>query len=65
MNAPGTPKRITFLFINSESKKSILDMLAIFKKDLAKLELAIKKEDSKFLYNLFSKTRLIRKKINK
>ena len=47
------------------NKKSILDMLAIFKKDLAKLELAIKKEDSKFLYNLFSKTRLIRKKINK
>lgn len=47
------------------NKKSILDMLAIFKKDLAKLEKAIKKEDSKFLYDLFSKTRLIRKKINK
>ena len=38
---------------------------SIFKKDLAKLEKAIKKEDSKFLYDLFSKTRLIRKKINK
>ena len=40
-------------------------MLKIFKTDLAKLELAIKKEDSKFLYNLFSKTRNIRKKITK
>ena len=47
------------------NKKSILDMLSVFKKDLAKLEGAIKREDSKFLYNLFSKTRLIRKKINK
>ncbi len=47
------------------NKKSILDMLSVFKKDLAKLELAIKREDSKFLYNLFSKTRLIRKRINK
>ena len=47
------------------NKKSILDMLSIFKRDLSKLEKAIKKEDSKFLHNLFSKTRLIRKKINK
>ncbi len=47
------------------NKKSILDMLSIFKKDLANLENAIKREDSKFLYNLFSRTRLIRKKINK
>ena len=47
------------------NKKSILDMLRIFKKDLAKLEGAIKREDAKFLYNLFSKTRLIRKRINK
>ncbi len=46
------------------NKKSILNMLSIFKKDLAKLEQAIKEEDSKFLYNLFSKTRLIRKRIN-
>ena len=46
------------------NKKSILDMLNIFKKDLAMLEQAIKEEDSKFLYNLFSKTRLIRKRIN-
>ena len=45
------------------NKKSILDMLSIFKKDLANLENAIKREDSKFLYNLFSRTRLIRKKL--
>ncbi|PPR25335.1 MAG: Prephenate dehydrogenase [Alphaproteobacteria bacterium MarineAlpha9_Bin4] len=47
------------------NKGSILEMLSIFKKDLATLERAIRNEDSKFLYNLFSKTRLIRKKINK
>ena len=47
------------------NKDAILEMLKIFKTDLAKLELAIKKKDSKFLYNLFSKTRNIRKKITK
>ena len=47
------------------NKSAILEMLKIFKTDLAKLELAIKKKDSKFLYNLFSKTRNIRKKITK
>ncbi len=47
------------------NKHSILKMLKIFKNDLAKLEVAIKKEDSKFLFNLFSKTRKIRKSITK
>ncbi len=47
------------------NKKAILNMLSIFKKDLSILEQAIKKEDAKFLYNLFSKTRLIRKRITK
>ena len=47
------------------NKKSILEMLSIFKKDLSRLEEAIRKEDSKFLHDLFSRTRLIRKKINK
>ena len=32
---------------------------------ISSLEEAIIREDSKFLYNLFSKTRLIRKRINK
>ena len=47
------------------NKSSILKMLKIFKNDLAKLEVAIRKEDSNFLYNLFSKTRKIRKRITK
>ena len=47
------------------NKSSILKMLKIFKNDLAKLEVAIGKEDSNFLYNLFSKTRKIRKRITK
>ena len=44
------------------NKSSILKMLKIFKTDLAKLEDAIKKEDSNFLYSLFTKTRKIRKR---
>ena len=47
------------------NKSSILKMLAIFKKDLATLEKAIKKEDADFMYKLFSKTRKIRKDIIK
>ena len=47
------------------NKSSILKMLKIFKSDLAKLENAIKKEDSKSLYSLFTKTRKIRKSITK
>ncbi len=47
------------------NKSSILKMLKIFKTDLAKLEDAIKKEDSNFLYSLFTKTRKIRKSITK
>ena len=47
------------------NKSSILKMLKIFKNDLSKLEEAIKKQDSKFLLNLFSKTRKIRKRITK
>ena len=47
------------------NKSSILKMLAIFKKDLAALEKAIKKEDADFMYKLFSKTRKIRKDIIK
>ena len=47
------------------NKKSILDMLSIFKKDLSKLEEAIKKRTQNFYIIYFQKTRLIRKKINK
>ncbi len=47
------------------NKASIIKMLSIFKKDLASLEKAIKKEDADFMYKLFSKTRKIRKDIIK
>ena len=47
------------------NRKSILKMLNLFKKDLSNLENAIKKDDGKFLLNLFTKTRKIRKDINK
>ena len=47
------------------NRKSILKMLNLFKKDLSKLENAIKKDDGKFLLNLFTKTRKIRKDIIK
>ncbi len=47
------------------NKPSILKMLSLFKKDLATLEKAIKKEDGDFMYKLFSKTRKIRKDIIK
>ena len=47
------------------NKKSILKMLNLFKKDLTKLENAIKNNDDKFLLNLFTKTRKIRKDIIK
>ena len=40
-------------------------MLNLFKKDLSKLEHAIKNNDDKFLLNLFTKTRKIRKDIIK
>ena len=47
------------------NRKSILKMLNLFKKDLSRLENAIKKDDGKFLLNLFTKTRKIRKDIIK
>ena len=47
------------------NKKSILKMLNLFKKDLSKLEYAIENNDDKFLLNLFTKTRKIRKDIIK
>ena len=47
------------------NKKSILKMLNLFKKDLSKLENAIQNNDDKFLLNLFTKTRKIRKDIIK
>ena len=47
------------------NKKSILKMLNLFKKDLSKLENAIENNDDKFLLNLFTKTRKIRKDIIK
>ena len=49
----------------SINRKSILKMLNLFKKDLSNLENAIKKDDGKFLLNLFTKTRKIRKDIIK
>ena len=45
------------------NRQSILKMLNLFKKDLSKLESAIKNNDDKFLLNLFTKTRKIRKDI--
>ena len=47
------------------NKNSILQMLEIFKNDLQQLENAIKRNDGKFLLNLFSNTRKIRKDIIK
>ena len=47
------------------NRQSILKMLNLFKKDLSKLELAIENNDDKFLLNLFTKTRKIRKDIIK
>ncbi len=47
------------------NRKSILKMLNLFKKDLSKLEYAIKNNDDRFLLNLFTKTRKIRKDIVK
>ena len=47
------------------NRESILKMLNLFKKDLANLEKAIKKNDGQFLFDLFSKTRKIRKDIIK
>ncbi len=47
------------------NRQSILKMLNLFKKDLSKLEYAIKNNDDKFLLNLFTKTRKIRKDIIK
>ena len=47
------------------NRQSILKMLNLFKKDLSKLESAIKNNDDKFLLNLFTKTRRIRKDIIK
>tara|TARA_A100001015_G_C15041234_1_gene739780 strand:- start:3667 stop:4542 length:876 start_codon:yes stop_codon:yes gene_type:complete len=47
------------------NKNSILKMLDFFKKDLSKLENAIKKDEGDFLFSLFSKTRKIRKDIIK
>ena len=47
------------------NRKSILKMLNLFKKDLSKLEEAIKQNNGTFLLNLFSKTRKIRKDIKK
>ena len=47
------------------NKKSILKMLEYFKKDLGKLEQAIKNNNDIFLLKLFSKTRKIRKDIIK
>tara|TARA_B100001027_G_scaffold200902_1_gene160581 strand:+ start:513 stop:1379 length:867 start_codon:yes stop_codon:yes gene_type:complete len=45
------------------NKRAILNMLTIFKKDLASLEKAIENEDADFMYKLFSETRKIRKDI--
>ena len=47
------------------NRQSILKMLSLFKKDLSKLEHAIENNDDKFLLNLFTKTRKIRKDIIK
>ena len=47
------------------NRQSILKMLNLFKKDLLKLEHAIENNDDKFLLNLFTKTRRIRKDIIK
>ncbi len=47
------------------NRQSILKMLNLFKKDLLKLEHAIENNDDKFLLNLFTKTRKIRKYIIK
>ena len=47
------------------NRQSILKMLSLFKKDLSKLEYAIENNDDKFLLNLFTKTRKIRKDIIK
>ena len=47
------------------NKRSILKMLNLFKKDLLKLERAVENSDDKFLLNLFTKTRKIRKDIIK
>ena len=47
------------------NRQSILKMLNLFKKDLSKLEQAIQNNDDKFLLNLFTKTRKIRKDIIK
>ena len=47
------------------NRQSILKMLNLFKKDLSKLEYAIENNDDKFLLNLFTKTRKIRKDIIK
>ena len=47
------------------NRQSILKMLNLFKKDLLKLEHAIENNDDKFLLNLFTKTRKIRKEIIK
>ena len=47
------------------NRQSILKMLNLFKKDLSKLEHAIENNDDKFLLNLFTKTRKIRKDIIK
>lgn len=45
------------------NKKQILFMLKRFNKDLSHLEQSIKKENKKELFNIFNKTRNIRKKI--
>ena len=47
------------------NRQSILKMLNLFKKDLSKLEHAIENNDDKFLLNLFTNTRKIRKDIIK
>ena len=47
------------------NRQSILKMLNLFKKDLSRLEHAIENNDDKFLLNLFTKTRKIRKDIIK
>ena len=47
------------------NRQSILKMLNLFKRDLSKLEHAIENNDDKFLLNLFTKTRKIRKDIIK
>ena len=45
------------------NKVSIIKALELFKKDLNALEQAIQSDDGEFLFNLFSKTRKIRKDI--